>query len=118
MLTFRTEIRGAHFRGDDAKNIVALMSPGEAVALEPEPENPYDENAIRVLTGDDTHIGYIAKEDAASIMPYLDQGLRAVCRITGHASIHKPTCVVVVHDEDEDPQEVFAELFPEGPEAA
>jgi hypothetical protein len=51
-------------------------------------------------------------------MPYLDQGLRAVCRITGHASIHKPTCVVVVHDEDEDPQEVFAELFPEGPEAA
>lgn len=57
---------------------------GETLSLEREPENPYDENAIKVLydlDGESLHIGYIAKEDAAFIAPHLDEGSEFVTQV-------------------------------------
>lgn len=39
---------------------------GAALRLEPEPSNPHDKNAIRVLRGD-VRVGYVARADAAEI---------------------------------------------------
>lgn len=39
---------GAHFR-PPAKQVIACLPSGAPLALQPEPENPYDEHALRVL---------------------------------------------------------------------
>ena len=45
------------------------MGFGDALQLVPEPENPYDENAIRVFTLDNILLGYIAREYASDWAP-------------------------------------------------
>lgn len=47
--------------------------PGERVKLVREPDNPHDPNAIAVKSGDEC-LGYIARDDAAKLAPYLDAG--------------------------------------------
>lgn len=113
MMTIQSEIRGAHFRGEEAKNICALMSKGEAVALEREPENQYDPFAIKAMTGNGIHIGYIAKEDAAAIAPQLDEGSLARCVCNGHNGTNKPAVIVVVYGEgdESDVDELLSNLL-------
>ena len=72
---------GMHFRGQTAKDIVELLEIGSAVALEREPENPYDTYAIKVLHGV-VHIGYIERGQAAWISPLLDEGRSATAAVT------------------------------------
>lgn len=40
-------IVGAYYR-PPAKTILGLLGPGHELVLDPEPENPYDENAVKV----------------------------------------------------------------------
>lgn len=83
-------IRGMHFR-PPAKSILAALPANHPILLQPEPDNPYDQNAIKVLVDLDElpesshaallvadvdipairetqgayfHLGYIAKEIA------------------------------------------------------
>lgn len=74
---------GMHFRGGAAKDIAASLSVGDTVTLEREPENAYDEYAIRVLVGPE-HIGYIERGQAAWISPLMDEGGTATAFVTGH----------------------------------
>ena len=70
-----TDVRvvGMHFRGADAITFVAASKPGETLSLEREPENRFDNNAIKILSRDGSlHIGYVNKDDAAWIAPELD----------------------------------------------
>ena len=46
--TLRSPIVGAHFR-PPARLVLAALAGGTTLRLEPEPENPYDPNAIKVL---------------------------------------------------------------------
>jgi hypothetical protein len=46
--TISAPLVGSHFR-PPAKQVLAVLPTGCALALVPEPENPYDEKAIRVM---------------------------------------------------------------------
>jgi hypothetical protein len=48
MIELRSLLVGAHFR-PPAKLILAHLPAGTSLVLDPEPDNPYDEHAIRVL---------------------------------------------------------------------
>lgn len=95
MTTHTLPIVGAHFR-PPAKQLLAAIAGGTDLALIPEPENPYDPNAVRVvlcgesITVDDEtlmdqlagtgydiddirsgvfHVGYIPKTEAVWVQP-------------------------------------------------
>jgi len=67
MIEFVTPLRGANFRPQPAKDKVLALESGDIVDLIPEPENPYDPNAIAVYY-EDEHIGFVAKEVAVDLI--------------------------------------------------
>jgi len=80
--TFRNvPLKGTYYRGPSAMNVVHNLRVGDGLFLEREPSNPHDRYAIKVIYEEvlDTltgriHIGYIAKEKACRIAPYMDAG--------------------------------------------
>lgn len=50
---------------------------GDDLVLEREPDNIHDENAILVLSVDDTELGYVPRQDAKLMAPLLDSGAEA-----------------------------------------
>lgn len=71
--TINTRIAGVMYEGRQA--IIAQLNGDEPCRIEPEPQNPYDSNALRVMVsheGNLSHIGYVPKDVAAIIAPYLD----------------------------------------------
>lgn len=68
-----TKVSGVTFEG--RQEYLALLSGKEPCRIVPEPENPYDKNALAVhvaADGDILHVGYIPKALAAEIAPHLD----------------------------------------------
>jgi len=63
-----TKIVGVTFEG--RQEVVARLQQGDLVWLEPEPDNPYDHNAIRVCRSNGEQIGYLNRNLAAKIIPY------------------------------------------------
>jgi len=65
----------AHVAGESSPNrdntnrqtIIASCRVGEPLLLEPEPDNPQDENAVRVLREDGKQIGYLERAMAARL---------------------------------------------------
>jgi hypothetical protein len=54
---------------------------GEVVMLEREPDNAHDENAILVVTDDGSELGYVPRDDARDVAPFLDAGAEADARV-------------------------------------
>lgn len=76
---------GMHFReleGVPAKALVGNLIPPAALSIEREPDNAYDEYAIKVFS-QGQHIGYVEGKDACFIAPYLDEGAIYTCTVTG-----------------------------------
>lgn len=69
---------GMHFRGREIKEMVASFIPPLELELEREPHNAYDEWAIKVLYKGE-HIGYIERNEAAWIAPFMDEGREFIC---------------------------------------
>jgi hypothetical protein len=65
-LTITAPLRGNHFRPASAKAIYNSLEFDEAIDLIPEPENPYDSNAVMAHARGE-HIAYVGKEFAAEI---------------------------------------------------
>lgn len=64
MRHFFANVAGESFHNDDGTDRQPLISRcrvGEALILDAEPDNPQDENAIRVLRLDGKQIGYIER---------------------------------------------------------
>lgn len=59
--------------GGDRQAIIARCKPFEPVDLEHEDDNPYDPNAIMVLTKDHVQIGYLPREVAPDIWLRIQQ---------------------------------------------
>lgn len=59
---------GASFRGKDAIATVKALTPADAedISLVPEPENEYDDHAVRVIYAGE-HVGYLARENNREI---------------------------------------------------
>ena len=58
-------IRGICYEG--RAKYAALLTEGEAVLLVPEPENPYDHNAIAILNRSGQQLGYVPRESAVYV---------------------------------------------------
>lgn len=72
--TIETTIRGAGFFGPPGIRAHGLLLPGDPLIATREPDNPVDSNAIVVATTDDICIGYVARENAAILAPWMDRG--------------------------------------------
>jgi hypothetical protein len=67
---FYCKIAGTTFPnadGSDRMQIARGCEPGELLTLAPEPENPYDPNAIAVWRKDGRQLGYLPREQAEEI---------------------------------------------------
>lgn len=58
-----------HIAGIPHRKPASLPNVGDIVTLVPEPQNPYDANAIKVLHGD-VHLGYIPKTETATVRQF------------------------------------------------
>lgn len=65
--TFECDIRGHFKHQSECKKLVV----GDLVWLIPEPDNEYDEHAIRVLNSNGKDLGYIPSEDNEDILHLL-----------------------------------------------
>lgn len=80
-------VRGTFYRTEDEREVAEMCRPGYKLMLEREPENRFDKNAIKVLTGNiNYHVGYIGKEFAREIASWLDKGWFFVTTVTGKKS--------------------------------
>ncbi|EGY24595.1 hypothetical protein DA2_3211 [Desulfovibrio sp. A2] len=67
--------------GVGRQNILRHMRQWEAVDIIPEPDNPHDPNALRIMAGMG-QIGYIPKEQAAIIADWMRHGWGAMAKLS------------------------------------
>ena len=87
---------GMHFRGSHAVAAVSSFLPPVELQLEREPQNPYDEFAIKVFY-DGEHIGYVERGQAAFISPQIDEGQKYRCTVDDLVQKGKnlhPSCTI------------------------
>jgi len=61
-------IAGLSFRPQKDQEAIKL---GQVLLLEAEPDNPYDNNAIKLVTLEDKiHVGYVPKKQTKELHPY------------------------------------------------
>jgi single-stranded-DNA-specific exonuclease len=76
-----TKVAGVTF--ENRQSLISKLKGNEPCRISPEPSNKYDPNAIAIhvaYNGEVLHIGYLSKELAAQIAPYLD-GEALMCSI-------------------------------------
>ena len=71
-------IVGMHFRSAEMVEYASALQGGEELSLEREPENQFDQNAIKVLTDGGAHLGYIERGQAAWISGHMEEGANYV----------------------------------------
>lgn len=75
----------------------AATKPGSPVNLEREPDNPHDENAIRVENGHFEPVGHLPRKLASWLAPLIDAGkLRVDAHVPETAEPSETTCPVVL----------------------
>lgn len=85
--TFEAILRGVSHRPIEAKAIVKDLEEGDSLLIERDPHNEFDANAIKV-----THepsgefIGFVAKEVAVDLAPWMDKGWHFTCHVNGRIS--------------------------------
>jgi single-stranded-DNA-specific exonuclease len=83
-VAFYTKVAGVSY--DNRQSSVAALTPGAALLLTREPDNPHDPHAIRVSTATDAQVGYLSARLAARLAPSFDAGERyaaTVSQVTG-----------------------------------
>ena len=63
---------GIKYRGDEAYQRYLKLKKGEKVLFVKEPDNPKDPKAVKVVTMDGYHIGYVARGDTYYINRHPD----------------------------------------------
>ena len=84
--TFFSKVVGVTKENDDGSNrqeiIQEELKNDDMLFLNREPDNPYDRNAIAVITSDfDKKIGYINSDLASSLAPLMDRGAFIDCYV-------------------------------------
>jgi len=75
-----SKIAGVTFEG--RQDIIRKLGPGSPLFLERQPENPYDCNAIKLLTISGEHIGYVGRVLAESLAESMDKGNKYECYVS------------------------------------
>lgn len=72
---FWIHVVGIRYENSDGSSRIKYLlelTNNDKIKLVREPDNPYDENAIKVVYGNNLQIGYIPKEKSKLISDYLD----------------------------------------------
>ena len=109
-------IRGITF--ENRQQIIAELKENMLLELSPEPENPYDQNAVAILF-EGEKIGYVPREYSAYISSLLQQGIKLYItvqkiaeKITPEGKIRIPIALIYqIADELE-----YHQLDPQGGE--
>ena len=88
-----TQLAGANFRPESARQVVKQLQIGDTLDLVRDPHNAYDAFAVQVHSGG-VFIGFIAKADNEAIADHLDNGGDVTVEVTGFFSTFKPTISV------------------------
>lgn len=89
MAEYNSQLMGANFRPEEAKNIVKALGVDEVVEARRDPENPYDPNAIAIFS-QEQHIGFIERGLAEELAPIMDGGASLKVVVVGFVSTLKP----------------------------
>lgn len=93
--TFNTFLRGVSFRPIEAKVIVTNLDDDANLMIERDHANPYDSNAVKVIEPDSLEfIGFVAKECAVDLAPWMDKGHHFTCRADGRVQTYV-LCLVI-----------------------
>lgn len=71
--SLRFEVVGLRYRDEDAQYAAYGLEEGDYLELEEEPDNRYDPYAVKVLTTDGYHIGYVCASRAPLISRNIDK---------------------------------------------
>lgn len=66
------KVVGMKYRDEEALLHLSILEVGAMMIMVPERSNPQDENAIRVLTADGFHVGYISMNDGYKVKEFSD----------------------------------------------
>lgn len=76
VFVYETKVVGVSKDNEDGTSRQAIIrqevAEDDKLKLATEPDNPYDSNAVRVLSKHGNQIGYLSKEMAETIKPALD----------------------------------------------
>ena len=67
-------------------------------ALEAEPDNPYDQNAIKVLASDGHHVGYVPKDMTKEIRDNAQLPCPCFCYIGCNDGTYFSECYITIHE--------------------
>lgn len=68
---------------------------GEFIAtLKPDPANPYDANAIKILTSNGDHIGYVPKDMIREVRNFTNLPCKCYCYIGVNDSVYFSCCYI------------------------
>lgn len=96
LITFEFDVRG-HFRH---QSTCASAKIGDFIWLVPEPDNDYDEYAIRIFNSNGQDLGYVPQEDNEEILDLLDSEMNEYCAKITNVEIneqHEYVPYVTVH---------------------
>jgi hypothetical protein len=76
-------IAGTSFRDPIARQYAKIMPDGTLLKVEAEPTNAHDPLAVKVLTPDNMHLGYVPRESSGAIALLLTEGVALRVEVTG-----------------------------------
>lgn len=79
--SFTFTVAGACYRDATTRHLLTLLSLHSEVLLEPEPTNPYDSNAIKVMLPDNIHIGYVPALTCEKVLEIMNKYPNYHCSI-------------------------------------
>lgn len=87
--SFSALLMGVSHRPIEAKVIVKDLPQGSALLISRDYANQFDSNAIRVNHPiSDLHLGFIAKQVAAEMAPWMDKGWHFTCTTSDRVSTY------------------------------
>lgn len=94
---------GVSFRGKEAVALVKSLTPddGERLSLEADPDNEYDDHAVKILC-DGVFIGFVARENNARIFEALQAGTELNVQILNFENTIKPVLLIRDFVDEED----------------
>ena len=111
--TIRTKAVGV--TKGNRQETIEYLSPGDTLDLRREPDNPYDENAIRIYDGtySDDDIGYLSRDLAAEIAPIMDSNRQLVMAdvidVTGQDKETQGVNILITIYSEEETEELYRE---------
>ena len=74
------EVKGGSYRSEAAQDEYICLTPGNELKLKPEPDNEYDEHAVRVYS-DRKFIGYVDRQHSRAVSYVLEQMCDTECLV-------------------------------------